>query len=43
MKSVINNRSLKLALVLVVLFFYLGCKKKHSCEDVIQDDFELVE
>lgn len=43
MKRIINNRGLKITVILLVLFFYLGCKKKNSCEDVVQGDFELVE
>ncbi len=44
-----RNRDLKivLSLSLVILFFFLGCKKKEQAEDpckqVIQGDFELVE
>lgn len=42
MKS-INQNSLKIIVCLLVLFFFLGCKKRNTCTDVIQGDFELVE
>lgn len=38
-----NNGGLKIVLLLLVLVFFLGCKKENSCKDVVQGDFELVE
>jgi hypothetical protein len=35
----------KVTIILMVLMLslFLGCKKKNTCNDVIQDDWELVE
>lgn len=47
MMKILNiNKSLRIVLgmCLLILFFFLGCKKKeNSCKDVVQGDFELVE
>ncbi len=44
MKRMFNNTvKINIVLSLLVLFLFLGCKKKNSCNDVVQDDFELVE
>ncbi|MFC5285148.1 hypothetical protein [Pedobacter alpinus] len=36
------NRSLKIVACLMVLFFFLGCKKESTCKNVVQGDWELV-
>jgi hypothetical protein len=37
------NYKFKLFIGLIILFLFLGCKKKSTCKDVVQGDFELVE
>ena len=44
MKSAISsNKNIKVLLVLVVLFMFLGCEKESPCKSVVQGDFVLVE
>lgn len=44
MKSAISsNKNIKVLLVLVVLFLFLGCEKESPCKSVVQGDFVLVE
>ncbi len=35
------NKILKIAVVILILFFFLGCKKEATC-DAVQGDWELV-
>jgi hypothetical protein len=35
-------RLFKILIVLLVLFFFLGCKKDSNCEGSVQGDWELV-
>lgn len=37
------NKNIKVLLVLVVLFMFLGCEKESPCKSVVQGDFILVE
>lgn len=42
--NISKNLRIVLSLGLLILFFFLGCKKKeNSCRDIVQGDFELVE
>lgn len=44
MKRAISwHRNIKVLLVLVVLFLFLGCEKESPCKSVVQGDFVLVE
>lgn len=38
-----SNKNIKVLLVLVVLFSFLGCEKESPCKSVVQGDFVLVE
>lgn len=44
MKKAMNwSKNIKVLLVLVVLFMFLGCEKESPCKSVVQGDFILVE